>query len=155
MGIPVVVRQYLYIESVPQTHSDIVCSIAVTSYVLHNAIHMTVYIVWFRAIIQYVHCVIWFMYPWSHGQVTIVVADSLAFIWCQGICNHHEGVHIHQEYHNIMLWACLYSDIAHIIITTVYYIALFPTLGIILCMCPANEWWRYTITPSLIGWAHT
>ena len=27
--------------------------------------------------------------------------------------------------------------------------------GIILCMCPANERWRYTVTPSLIGWAHT
>ena len=26
--------------------------------------------------------------------------------------------------------------------------------GIILCMCPANERWRYTVKPSLIGWAH-
>ena len=26
---------------------------------------------------------------------------------------------------------------------------------IILCMRPANERWRYTVTPSLIGWAHT
>ena len=25
----------------------------------------------------------------------------------------------------------------------------------ILCMCPANERWCYTVTPSLIGWAHT
>ena len=29
------------------------------------------------------------------------------------------------------------------------------TSGIILCMRPANESWRYTVTPSLIGWAHT
>ena len=29
------------------------------------------------------------------------------------------------------------------------------TPGIILSMCPANERWRYTVTPSLIGWAHT
>ena len=28
-------------------------------------------------------------------------------------------------------------------------------LGIILCMCPGNERWRYNVTPSLIGWAHT
>ena len=27
--------------------------------------------------------------------------------------------------------------------------------GIILCMCPANERWRYSVTSSLIGWAHT
>ena len=27
--------------------------------------------------------------------------------------------------------------------------------GIIVCMCPANERWRYTVTSSLIGWAHT
>ena len=27
--------------------------------------------------------------------------------------------------------------------------------GIILCMCPANERWRYSVTPSLTGWAHT
>ena len=27
--------------------------------------------------------------------------------------------------------------------------------GIILCMRPANERWRYTVTPSLIGWVHT
>ena len=26
--------------------------------------------------------------------------------------------------------------------------------GIILWMCPANEWWRYIVTPSLIGWVH-
>ena len=29
-----------------------------------------------------------------------------------------------------------------------------PFEGIILCMCPANERWRYSVTPSLIGWAH-
>ena len=27
--------------------------------------------------------------------------------------------------------------------------------GIILCMPPANERWRYSVTPSLIGWVHT
>ena len=27
--------------------------------------------------------------------------------------------------------------------------------GIILCMRPANERWRYTVTPSLFGWTHT
>ena len=27
--------------------------------------------------------------------------------------------------------------------------------GIILCMRLASERWRYTVTPSLIGWAHT
>ena len=27
--------------------------------------------------------------------------------------------------------------------------------GIILCMHPANKRWRYSVTPSLIGWAHT
>ena len=25
----------------------------------------------------------------------------------------------------------------------------------ILCMCPTNERWRYNVTSSLIGWAHT
>ena len=25
----------------------------------------------------------------------------------------------------------------------------------ILCMCPANEGWRYIVTSSLIGWVHT
>ena len=27
--------------------------------------------------------------------------------------------------------------------------------GIILCMLPANERWRYNVTSSLIGWPHT
>ena len=27
--------------------------------------------------------------------------------------------------------------------------------GIILCMRPVNERWCYSVTPSLIGWAHT
>ena len=27
--------------------------------------------------------------------------------------------------------------------------------GIILYMRPAKERWRYTVTPSLIGWTHT
>ena len=30
-----------------------------------------------------------------------------------------------------------------------------PVTGIILCMRPANGRWRYIVTPSLIGWAHT
>ena len=29
------------------------------------------------------------------------------------------------------------------------------TAGIILCIHPANERWRYNVTSSLIGWAHT
>ena len=28
-------------------------------------------------------------------------------------------------------------------------------IGMILCMSPANERWRYSVTLSLIGWAHT
>ena len=31
---------------------------------------------------------------------------------------------------------------------------LIDMLGIILCMHSGNERWRYTVTPSLIGWAH-
>ena len=31
---------------------------------------------------------------------------------------------------------------------------LYPQ-GIILCMCPANEIWRYIVMSSVIGWAHT
>ena len=27
--------------------------------------------------------------------------------------------------------------------------------GIILCMHPANERWRYTVTPPLIDWVHS
>ena len=30
-----------------------------------------------------------------------------------------------------------------------------PAVGMILCIRPANEGRRYTVTPSLIGWAHT
>ena len=30
-----------------------------------------------------------------------------------------------------------------------------PCPGIILCVCPANERWRYIVTSPLIGWAHT
>ena len=30
-----------------------------------------------------------------------------------------------------------------------------PVTGVILCMRPVNERWRYTVTPSLIGLAHT
>ena len=37
-------------------------------------------------------------------------------------------------------------------IRTVYDCTLYR---IILCMHPANERWCYTVTPSLIGWAHT
>ena len=37
--------------------------------------------------------------------------------------------------------------------TPVWMATYFP--GIILCMCPANERGRYSVTPSLIGWAHT
>ena len=38
-------------------------------------------------------------------------------------------------------------------ISTRHVAATWP--GIILCMCSANERWRYSVTPSLIGWAHT
>ena len=36
-----------------------------------------------------------------------------------------------------------------------YWLGAYTESGIILCMRPANERWRYTVTPSLIGWAHT
>ena len=32
---------------------------------------------------------------------------------------------------------------------------LWTSSGIILCMHPANEIWRYNVTSSLIGWGHT
>ena len=35
------------------------------------------------------------------------------------------------------------------------YLAINSKTVIILCMRPANERWRYIVTPSLIGWAHT
>ena len=31
----------------------------------------------------------------------------------------------------------------------------YPITEIILCVRPASEWRRYTVTPSLIGWAHS
>ena len=31
---------------------------------------------------------------------------------------------------------------------------LMNSTGINLCVCPANERWRYNVTSSLIGWAH-
>ena len=43
--------------------------------------------------------------------------------------------------------------------TSMYYLETFElddrAPGLILCMCPANERRRYTVTPSLIGWAQT
>ena len=35
-----------------------------------------------------------------------------------------------------------------------YTVLLYCIPGIILCMHPANERWRYNVTSSLIGWAH-
>ena len=36
-----------------------------------------------------------------------------------------------------------------------FVIIIIAQAGIILCMHPANEIWLYSVTPSLIGWAHT
>ena len=38
---------------------------------------------------------------------------------------------------------------------TTYDAANDSKAGFILFMCPASERWRYIVTSSLIGWAHT
>ena len=51
-------------------------------------------------------------------------------------------------------WILIYSSrLEHL--KDIWYILSVCYLGIILCMRPANERWCYTVTPSVIGWAHT
>ena len=40
-------------------------------------------------------------------------------------------------------------------LNTLPFWQIWPYSSIILCMCPANERWCYSVTPTLIGWAHT
>ena len=47
------------------------------------------------AVVWYVCCIIWFMWTIvssSYRWVSMVVADGLAPIWRQDICNHHDGI---------------------------------------------------------------
>ena len=37
----------------------------------------------------------------------------------------------------------------------IYIVKYDNTSGIIFCVSPANERWRYIVTSSLIGWEHT
>ena len=46
-----------------------------------------------------------------------------------------------------------YQSPKHVICHRISLVSWYP--GIILCMHAANEGWRYTVTPSLLGWAHT
>ena len=41
------------------------------------------------------------------------------------------------------------------IVGTSSHLIFWTRAGIILCMRPANEWRRYNVTSSLIGWAHS
>ena len=55
-------------------------------------------------------------------------------------------------------WALITSSALCIkhrnIVLRIIYFREWKRAGIIMCMRPANERWRYSVTPSLIGWAH-
>ena len=41
---------------------------------------------------QCICCIIWITWHYNHNQVSMMVADVLAPIWCQDICNHHDDL---------------------------------------------------------------
>ena len=50
----------------------------------------------------------------------------------------------------LLSYACKLENINVRVLWGIWYVSA----GINLCKCPANERWRYTVTPSLIDWAH-
>ena len=61
----------------------------------------------------------------------------------------------------LLLWHVQNLIVTGFLIITHYCISLMtrleefkPHAGIILCICPANERWRCSVTSSFIGWAH-
>ena len=58
--------------------------------------------------------------------------------------------------HSISQWEFLLWRISHGVATIIRLWLIYPTsTGIILCMRPANERRRYSVTSSLIGWVLT
>ena len=49
-------------------------------------------------------------------------------------------------------WRYMYVTIYYISTRNIFIFTHYT--GIILCMCPANERWRYIVTSSLIGWVY-
>ena len=47
------------------------------------------------------------------------------------------------------------SDITMNLLQFICHMLNYTWKGTILCMYPANERWRYIVTPSHIGWVHT
>ena len=64
----------------------------------------------------------------------------------------------HKKHDKYTVFTCIKKRIAYKYVkhsaTNLNTIIKFQFAGIILCIRPANERWRYTVTPSLIGWAH-
>ena len=56
------------------------------------------------------------------------------------------------RHHTVLPLPCVSTQLSTCIISHVRF-NVQP--GIILCMCPANDRRRYSVTPSLIGWAYT
>ena len=60
------------------------------------------------------------------------------------------------SYHNCWFCQWIRSRIYFARLASVYNRkSIRHTSGSTLCMRPSNERWRYTVTPSLIGWGHT
>ena len=56
---------------------------------------------------------------------------------------------------SLYIYICLVSGCSVICKYMLRCSNLLMDTGIILCVHPANERWRYSVAPSLIGWAHT
>ena len=69
------------------------------------------------------------MWHYSHSQVSLVVADGLAPIWCQDICNYHDDVGQTAHVKRVHSWVCktesahltTAKNVASFILTTFYY----------------------------------
>ena len=79
----------------------------------------------------------------------------LTYIWLDNLGTSFSEILIKIHF---VTWKCIWkvaSKMVNVLCQFQYVVPNMLTPGIILCMRPANERWRYNVTPSLIGWACT
>ena len=78
---------------------------------------------------------------WAKFVATVaLVSLPLEHLWCSG--GNDARTSATEQYRLEEFWYIIVGKVT-------------PPSGIILCMCPTNERWRYSVMPSLIGWVHT
>ena len=104
-----------------------------------------------------------FMCPWWNPTWLYMTHSSISWYGCQNSVSKSWYIIVYLQ-RKMWIFPLHYNNInkiktgqssSRLCMALSVSVFLYLSAGIILCMRPANERWRYSVTSSLIGWAHS